>query len=221
MWNTGLPAYYQPWKERLKQRNRRGDAQAGPSVCKESAQLWVLHLLSRCLETLVFVRSVCSPGIHYHTNARGCPCTAPASWVRRRTRALEQPAFRGLHRWARAFVLPAREAVVGSSQPASVPANTVALLCAVNCYHVHGIHGVAVDTEYKNPEPSARPSTCPGHSAAVTLCSKKDPSRRAIKKSDLFTKRSMRKSQNALSLTLSHADALTDSPTMEPFFLPL
>lgn len=110
---------------------------------------------------------------------------------------------------------------MGSSQPASVPANTVVPLCAVNCYHVCGIHGVVVDTEYKNPEPSARPNTCPGHSAAVTLCSKKDPSRRAIKKSDLFTKRSIRKSQNALSLTLSHADALTDSPTMEPFFLPL
>ena len=110
---------------------------------------------------------------------------------------------------------------MGSSQPASVPANTVALLCAVNCYHVRGIHGVAVDTEYKNPEPSARPNTCPGHSAAVTLCSKKDPSRRAIKKSDLFTKQSIRESQKALPLALSHVDTPTDSPTMEPFFLPL
>lgn len=91
---------------------------------------------------------------------------------------------------------------MGSSQPASVPGNTVAPLCAVNCYHVGGLRGVAVGTEYKNPAPSARPNTCPGHSAAVILCSKRDPSRRAIKKSDLFTKQSGRKSQNALSLTL-------------------
>ena len=108
---------------------------------------------------------------------------------------------------------------MGSSQTASVPENTVAPLCAVNCYYVGGLGGVAVGTEYKNPEPSARPNTCPGHSAAVTLRSKRDPSHRAIKKSDLFTKQSGRKSRNAL--TLSHADALTCSPTMEQFFLPL
>lgn len=62
------------------------------------------------------------------------------------------------------FVPPAREAVVGSSQPASVTVNMVAPLCAFNCHSVRGIREVAVGIEYKGGEPSARPNTCPGAS---------------------------------------------------------
>lgn len=119
------------------------------------------------------------------------------------------------------FVPSAREAVMGSSQPASVTVNMVVPLCAFNCYYVRGIWEVAVDIEYKSLEPFARPNTCPGRSATDTFCSKKDPSDRAIKKSDLFTKQSIRKPQNDLSLTLSHVVILTDSSIMKQFFLPL
>lgn len=85
---------------------------------------------------------------------------------------------------------------MGSSQPASVTVNMVAPLCAFNCYYVHGIREVALDIDYKCGEPSARPDRCPvalPPPAAVTSCSKKDPSDRAIKKYDLFTKQSLTK----------------------------
>lgn len=113
---------------------------------------------------------------------------------------------------------------MGSSQPASVTGNMVAPLCAFNCYYVHGIRGAAVDIEYKSTEPFARPNRCPvalPHAAPVTFCSKKDPSDRAIKKYDLFTKPSIREPRNDLSLALSHVAVLTGSSTMKQLFLPL
>lgn len=54
----------------------------------------------------------------------------------------------------------------------------------------------------------------------VTFCSRKDLSDRAIKKYDLFTKQSIKKSQNDLSLALSHVAVLTGSSTMKQLFLP-
>lgn len=123
----------------------------------------------------------------------------------------------------RPFVPLAREAVMGSSQPASVTANMVAPLCAFNCYYVHGIREVALGIENKCTEPSARPNRCPvafPHSAPVTFCSRKDLSDRAIKKYDLFTKQFIKKSQNDLSLALSHVAVLTGSSTMKQLFLP-
>lgn len=64
-------------------------------------------------------------------------------------------------RWAGPFVLLAREAVTGSSQPASVTQNMVAPLCAFNCRRVHGPRELAVDIENKRTEPFARPDRCP------------------------------------------------------------
>lgn len=175
-----------PWKGKAQAKEPTWRCSGrSPLSARSGAQLWVLHLLSCYPETLVFVRPVCSPGIHYHTNARGCPCT-PASWVRRRDGSPGTARrSEGLHRWAGPLFLPAREAVMGNSQPASVPANRsrYCVLLIVTSYR--GIRGVAVDTEYKNPEPSARPNTCLGIQLQ-SPCAKEDPSRRAIKKSDLF-----------------------------------
>lgn len=112
---------------------------------------------------------------------------------------------------------------MGSSQPASVTVNMVAPLCAFNCYYVHGIREVAVDLENKPREPLARPDRCPGARslpAAVTSGSKKDPSDRAIKKYDLFTKQSLTKPRNDLSLALSHVAACAGSSTMKQLFRP-
>lgn len=200
------------------------------SVHIESAALspWPAKLLSQEPIPLLSVSEVSR--IHYHSNVGGLPQTSEfclwggflGRW--RRSAAFGTGGIQSIRAdGLRPFVPLAREAVMGSSQPASVTANMVAPLCAFNCYYVHGIWEVALGIENKCTEPLARPNRCPvafPHSAPVTFCSRKDLSDRAIKKYDLFTKQSIKKSQNDLSLALSHVAVLTGSLTMKQLFLP-
>lgn len=141
-------------------------------------------LARRCSGRRLLLAAPCVSGLRsHHPGPRPLAVCVRGPWLRRHADPASAPSAivfrapgaggaRRQSRWARPFVLLAREAVVGSSQPASVTQNMVAPLCAFNCYCVHGPRELAVDVENKRAEPCARPNRCPAappHSARPLL----------------------------------------------------
>lgn len=124
-------------------------------------------------------------------------------FLKREDESPEQLKAHALHRWAALCSGLASGGCYGKQPTCSVPATSRSRLLCVKNVTTDGTGWVAGDTEYKNPEPSARPNTHVLGIQPQSPCAKKRSFAEQLKSLIYLQKQSIRESQKALPLALS------------------